>query len=115
MGAFDMLISTLAVLVLSGAAAQDDSAAAQSRPPITSSSPSRAISARPPTVTNGPTRTVCGWERAMGSVIQQRVCRKVPLNSNQRERMSSDMMREMQGSRWGELPVPRSPGGRPVN
>ncbi len=50
----------------------------------------------------------------MGSTIQQRVCRKVPVNSSQREQMSSDVIREMQGSRWGELPVPRSPGGRPV-
>lgn len=107
-----MLTLTLAVLALSGAAAQEGGA--ESRPPLASSSPSRAISARAPTVTNGPTRTVCGWERAMGSTIQQRVCRKAPVHSNQRERMSSDMMREMQGSRWGELPVPRSPGGRPV-
>ncbi|MFB7882422.1 hypothetical protein [Brevundimonas diminuta] len=110
-----MLISTLALLVLSGAPMQDDSAAeADLRSPIASTSPSRTISARPPTVTNGPTRTVCGWERAMGSTIQQRICRKVPLNSSQRERMSTDMMREMQGARWGELPVARSPGGRPV-
>jgi len=50
----------------------------------------------------------------MGSTIQQRVCRKVPLNSSQRERMSTDMMRDMQGSRWGERPAPRSPGGRAV-
>lgn len=110
-----MLISTLALLVLSGAPMQDDdAAAAERRAPITASSPTRAISARPPSVTNGPTRTVCDWERAMGSVIQQRVCRKVPVNSSQRERMSTDMLREMQGSRWGELPADRSPGGRPV-
>jgi hypothetical protein len=38
----------------------------------------------------------------------------VPLNSSQRERMSTDMMRDMQGSRWGERPAARSPGGRPV-
>jgi hypothetical protein len=110
-----MLISTLALLVLGGAPMQnDDAEAAERRAPITASSPTRAISARPPSVTNGPTRTVCGWERAMGSTIQQRVCRKVPLNSSQRERMSTEMLREMQGARWGELPVPRSPGGRPV-
>ena len=54
-----MLISTLALLVLSGAPMQDDSAAeADLRSPIASTSPSRTISARPPTVTNGPTRTV---------------------------------------------------------
>lgn len=110
-----MLISTLALLIVSGAPMQsDDTATAERRPPITSNSPTRAISARSPTVTNGPTRTVCGWERAMGSTIQQRVCRKVPVNSSQREQMSSDVIREMQGSRWGELPVRRSPGGRPV-
>ncbi|EGF96681.1 Uncharacterised protein [Brevundimonas diminuta] len=110
-----MLISTLALLVLSGAPMQDDSAAeADLRSPIASTSPSRTISARPPSVTNGPTRTVCSWKRAMGSTIQQRVCRKVPLNSSQRERMSTDMMRDMQGSRWGERPAARSPGGRPV-
>lgn len=110
-----MLISTIALLIVSGAPMQnDDTATAERRPPITSNSPTRAISARSPTVTNGPTRTVCGWERAMGSTIQQRVCRKVPVNSSQREQMSSDVIREMQGSRWGDLPVPRSPGGRPV-
>ncbi|MGE7196858.1 hypothetical protein [Brevundimonas naejangsanensis] len=110
-----MLISTIAVLIVSAAPMQsDDTAATERRQPITSNSPTRAISARSPTVTNGPTRTVCGWERAMGSTIQQRVCRKVPVNSSQREQMSSDVIREMQGSRWGELPVPRSPGGRPV-
>ena len=111
-----MLISTLALLILSGAPIQnDDAVTAEHRAPISASSPTRAISARPPSVTNGPTRTVCDWERAMGSTIQQRVCRKAPLNSSQRERMSTEMMREMQGSRWGELPVPRSPGGRPVD
>ncbi|MFY0399475.1 MULTISPECIES: hypothetical protein [Brevundimonas] len=110
-----MLISTIALLIVSGAPMQnDDTATAERRQPITSNSPTRAISARSPTVANVPTRTVCGWERAMGSTIQQRVCRKVPLNSSQREQMSSDVIREMQGSRWGDLPVPRSPGGRPV-
>ena len=110
-----MLIPVLALLMLNGAPMQDDNAAvAEPRAPSASSSPSRTISARPPTVTSGPTRTVCDWERAMGSTIQQRVCRKVPLNSSQRERMSTDMMRDMQGSRWGERPAPRSPGGRAV-
>lgn len=111
-----MLTLAFALLALNGAALQDgeEGAEARARPPITSSSPSRAISARAPTLTDGPTRTVCDWERAMGSTIQQRVCRKVPLNSSQRERMSSDMVRDMQGSRWGELPVDRKPGGRPV-
>lgn len=107
-----MLLSTLAVLILSGGAVQE--AAVASPPPITSSSPSRAITARSPSLTNGPTRTVCSWERAMGSTLQQRVCRKVPLNSSQRERMATEMTREMQGSRWGELPVTKSPGGRSV-
>lgn len=79
-----------------------------------SSGPSRIISSRAPTVANVPTRTVCGWERTMDSNIQQRVCRKVAANSSQRERMSTEVVREMQGSRWGELPVARAPGGRPV-
>lgn len=110
-----MLIPVLALLMLNGVAMQDDNAAVvEPRASSPSSSPSRTISARPPTVTSGPTRTVCDWERAMGSTIQQRVCRKVPLNSSQRERMSTDMMRDMQGSRWGERPAPRSPGGRAV-
>jgi len=111
-----MLVLTFAMLALGGAPAQNGEAdnPRQARPPVSSSSPSRTISARPPSLTNAPTRTVCGWERAMGSTIQQKVCRQVVVNSSQRERMSSDMMREMQGSRWGELPVPRAPGGRPV-
>lgn len=112
-----MLLTALAALTLGalppGGGAIQEGAVAPS-PPVISSSPSRSITARPPSVTNGPTRTVCGWERALGSTLQQRVCRKVPLNSSQRERMASEMTREMQGSRWGELPTPRSPGGRPV-
>lgn len=104
-----MLLSTLAALILGGGAIQDGAVAPL--PPISSSSPSRSITARPPTLTNGPTRTVCGWERAMGSTLQRRVCRKAPLNSSQRERMASDMMRDMQRLDR-DIPQGRQPGGR---
>lgn len=109
-----MLTLTLAVLALSGATAQEGDA--EARPPITSSSPSRAISARAPTVANVPTHTVCGWERAMGSTIQQRVCRKVPVYSSQRERMSTEYLQQLQsiGLNAENGPNPRQPGGRPV-
>lgn len=78
--------------------------------------PSRTITARAPSLGSGPTRVVCEREKAMDSNIARRVCREVPVNAAQRERMGSDMAREMQ-----RLPMdaengfaPRSPGGRSV-
>ena len=59
-------------------------------------SAARVITARAPTLTSGPTRVVCSRERSMDSNIQRRVCRRVPVYSNQRERMASDMLKDMQ-------------------
>lgn len=109
-----MLLITAAALALLGAPAiqnHEDEA----RPRVASSTPSRAISARSPTLPDGPTRVVCRRERAMDSNIMRRVCREVPVNASERERMASDMVKDMQRLSFSCTPVPRSPGGRPVN
>lgn len=95
-----MLLITVAALALLGAPAIQDEEDA--RPRVASSTPSRAISARPPSLPNGPTRVVCGRERAMDSNIMRRVCRQVPVNSSERERMASDHLREMQSLKMPE-------------
>ena len=107
-----LLIAAAALSLASAPVPQNDDDA---RPRVVSSTPSRAISARAPTVPDGPTRTVCSRERAMDSNIQRRVCREVPINSNERERMASDMVKDMQRLSFSCTPVPRQPGGRPVN
>lgn len=84
--------AALALLAAAPAAQEGDDA----RPRVASSTPSRAITARAPSLPQGPTRTVCGRERVMDSNIQRRVCRRVPVYSNQRERMASDMLKDMQ-------------------
>ncbi|MFK0300260.1 hypothetical protein ACIQTU_13690 [Brevundimonas sp. NPDC090276] len=58
--------------------------------------PGMVVSARAPSLPDGPTRVVCSRERAMDTNIQRRVCRRVPVNSSERERMASDMMKDMQ-------------------
>lgn len=58
--------------------------------------PSRTITARAPSLGTGPTRVVCEREKTMDSNIPRRVCREVLVNSSQRERMGTDMTREMQ-------------------
>ena len=103
--------AALALLAAAPAAQEGDDA----RPRVASSTPSRAISARAPTLPDGPTRTVCRRERAMDSNIMRRVCREVPVNSSERERMASDMMKDMQRLSFSCQPVPRRPGGRPIN
>ena len=109
-----MLLSFAAALALlaSAPAAQEGDDA---RPRVASSTPSRAISARSPTLPDGPTRVVCRRERAMDSNIMRRVCREVPVNASERERMASDMVKDMQRLSFSCTPVRRSPGGRPVN
>ena len=84
--------AALALLAAAPAAQEGDDA----RPRVASSTPSRAITARAPSLPQGPTRPVCGRERVMDSNIQRRVCRRVPVYSNQRERMASDMLKDMQ-------------------
>lgn len=84
-----MLVTLIAVGALS------QSPAAVGTPPP-NRAPGMVVSARAPTLPDGPTRVVCGRERAMDSNIQRRVCRRVPVNSSERERMASDMMKDMQ-------------------
>lgn len=118
-----MLIQTLFFIVLAVAPAQEmpqDPVApteteatvqdGRTAPPVSRSSPVRAITARAePT---GPTRTVCGWERPTGSTYNRRVCREVAVHTGQRDRESEAMLRNMQGSRFGELPQIKKPGQR---
>lgn len=94
-----MLLTLFAVAVLSQSPEVIEVAPA--RRPIASSTPSRIITARAPSLPDGPTRVVCSHERSMDSNIQRRVCRRVPVNSSERERMASDMMKDMQ--RLGRL------------
>lgn len=82
--------------------------------PPPSRAPGMIVSARAPTLPDGPTRVVCSRERTMDSNIQRRVCRRVAVNSSERERMGSDMMQDMQRVSFG-IPVSRQPGGRAVN
>ncbi|HUH11115.1 MAG TPA: hypothetical protein VLZ73_11245 [Brevundimonas sp.] len=110
-----MLLITAVALTLQGAPAAQNENGATERPPIASSTPSRVISARAPTLPDGPTRVVCNREKALDSNIMRRVCREVPVNSSERERMASDMMKDMQRLTFSCEPVPRQPGGRPVN
>lgn len=118
-----MLIQTLLSMALSVAAAQDmpqepvagtvtDATVQDGRaaPAISRSSPVRAITSR--SEPTGPTRTVCGWERPTGSTFNRRVCREVAVHSGQRDRESEAMLRNMQGSRFGELPSIKKPGER---
>ena len=84
-----MLITLFAVIALS------QSPEAMETPPP-SRAPGMIVSARAPTLPDGPTRVVCTRERSMDSNIQRRVCRRVPVNSSERERMASDMMKDMQ-------------------
>lgn len=56
----------------------------------------RVIAARAPSLPEGPTRVVCTRERPMDSNIARRVCRRVPVNSSERERMAADMLKDMQ-------------------
>ncbi|MFK0300259.1 hypothetical protein ACIQTU_13685 [Brevundimonas sp. NPDC090276] len=102
-----MLVTFFAAIVLS----QSPEALETPRP---SRAPGMIISARTPTLPDGPTRVVCSRERAMDSNIQRSVCRRVPVNSSERERMASDMVKDMQRVNFG-IPVPRQPGGRAVN
>jgi len=68
--------------------------AAESRP--SPPAPVRVITARAPSLPDGPTRVVCTRERPMDSNILRRVCRRVPVNSSERERMATDMLKDMQ-------------------
>ena len=110
-----MLLIAVVALALQGAPAvqneNEDAAPARAA----SSTPSRVISARAPSLPDGPTRTVCTREKALDSNIMRRVCREVPVNSSERERMASDMMKDMQRLSFSCQPVPRRPGGRPIN
>lgn len=87
----------LAALFVVAMMAQSPGTAAPApvRPPV-ATTPSRIITARAPTLPDGPTRVVCTRERSMDSNIQRRVCRRVPVNSSERERMASDMLKDMQ-------------------
>lgn len=77
--------------------------------------PSRTITARAPSLGSGPTRVVCEREKAMDTNIPRRVCREVLVNGSQRERMGSDLTREMQRlPQDAEGAGARSPGGRAV-
>jgi hypothetical protein len=87
-----MLITLFAVVILSQS---------PESPEVTVVAPvdvraTRVITARAPTLPDGPTRVVCSRERAMDTNIQRRVCRRVPVNSSERERMASDMLKDMQ-------------------
>ncbi|WEK58111.1 MAG: hypothetical protein P0Y52_00815 [Candidatus Brevundimonas phytovorans] len=84
-----MLLTLFAVVALS------QSPEAMEAPPPRRA-PGMNISARAPTLPDGPTRVVCSRERAMDTNIPRRVCRRVPVNSSERERMASDMMKDMQ-------------------
>ena len=96
-----MVIALFAVALLS----QSPQATRETSPPATPEatvvapvnvSGTRVITARAPTLPDGPTRVVCSRERAMDTNIQRRVCRRVPVNSSERERMASDMLKDMQ-------------------
>lgn len=89
-----MLISLFALTLL--AQSPEATAVAPARPMSAPRAPVRVITARAPTLPDGPTRVVCTRERAMDTNIQRRVCRRAPVNSSERERMASDMMKDMQ-------------------
>lgn len=91
-----MLIALFGLAALS----QSPEATERSAPPPRA--PGMTVAARSPSLPDGPTRVVCTRERAMDTNIQRRVCRRVPVNSSERERMASDMMKDMQ--RLGALP-----------
>lgn len=115
-----MLLATIIALSLSGPALQENSPAetpevaaqpATMRVPA-STSPVRSITTQAPVT--GPTRTVCGWEAATGSTMRRRVCREVAANGDAATDAAREMLRQMQGSRYGDLPIARQSGGRPV-
>lgn len=92
----------LAVLLSAQAAPDQDATVTTPEPapnatPRPSSSPVRAISARPQqqAAAGQETRRVCGFEREMGSSIQRRVCRDVPVGRNDE---AAEMLRRTQGA-----------------
>lgn len=96
-----MLMILSAVAVLSQSTQTTPQTSPQTSSDVTVIAPvnvagTRVITARAPTLPDGPTRVVCSRERAMDTNIQRRVCRRVPLNSSERERMASDMLKDMQ-------------------
>lgn len=90
-----MLAATLMMLALS----QSPQTTERTAPPPRA--PGMVVTARAPSLPDGPPRVVCTRERAMDTNIMRRVCRRVPVNSSERERMASDMMKDMQ--RLGRL------------
>ena len=110
-----MLIVAAAIALLGTPGLQNEEEAPGPR--IASSTPSRSSSARAPTLPDGPTRVVCEREKALDSNIMRRVCRQVPVNSSERERMAGDHLRQLQsiGLNSENGPRMRQPGGRPVN
>ncbi|AYG94338.1 hypothetical protein D8I30_03410 [Brevundimonas naejangsanensis] len=107
-------IAAAVLALLASSAVQNEE---EARPRVVSSTPSRAITARAPSLPDGPTRRVCGYERAMDSNIQRRVCRQVPINNSGRERMAGDYLQQLQsiGLNAENGPNQRQPGGRSVN
>lgn len=92
----------VAALLSIQATPDQDAAAAAPTPapeaaPRAASSPVRAISARPQqhAAAGQETRRVCGFEREMGSSIQRRVCRDVPVGRNDE---AAEMLRRQQGA-----------------
>lgn len=85
-----MLIALFALAALSQSPETTQRSAPATRPP------GMVVTARAPSLPDGPTRVVCTRERAMDTNIQRRVCRRVPVNSSERERMASDMLKDMQ-------------------
>lgn len=79
---------------------QEPDAATEARP--RGASPSRVISSRPPAravSADGERRMVCAFEREMGSTLQRRVCREVPLRGSVRNDEANEFLRRRQGSR----------------
>lgn len=69
--------------------------------------------ARPASAPDGPegdTRRVCGFERATGSNMQQRVCRDVPRAGFQSQQ-TQEFMRAMQRPRMPDREAQATPGG----
>lgn len=104
-----MIGVTFSLLLLSSAMVQEPAPneAAQPRvaPPAPSTSAVRSITTQAAPRAGTPTRVSCGWEGTTGSTMRRRVCREVAANGDTADPEAREMLRQMQGSRYGSLPV----------
>lgn len=109
-----MIVLTISLALLGSVALQDGAQNENTPPPSSTTVSVRTITTTAPPRAGEPTRTVCGWETATGSTMRRRVCREVAATSGLADNETREMLRQMQGLRYGQLPTPRQPGGRPV-